>query len=216
MSNDAASPRLPAVATAVTTVLPGVLRWAVYSPAHKVELCSHSVRLPNVRGTGLVFDPIPLTPEIWDWFPPEGPPEALILTNENHERHAAAWRDLFPVPVWAAAGAKLTRPGIRRWDARLPVPVPAPVPGWTLIPLPGGAPGETAWHCPAQSLMVFGDAVVNLEGRGLERLPDHYCTNPAQLRDSLRSLRGISFEYALLAHGTPLIGSAAARIAGLL
>jgi hypothetical protein len=64
--------------------------------------------------------------------------------------------------------------------------------------------------------MVFGDAVVNLDGRGLELLPDKYCTDPAQLRNSLRSLREISFENALFAHGTPLIGSAAARIAGLL
>lgn len=214
MSTDAASSRAQAVATSVTTVLPGVLRWAVYSPAHKVELCSHAVRLPNSRGTGIVFDPIPLTPEIWDWFPPEGPPEALILTNENHERDTTAWRDLFPVPVWASADATLVLHGVHRW--RPLRPAPAPIPGWTLIPLPGGAPGETAWHCPAQSLVVFGDAVVNLEGRGLELLPDKYCTDPAQLRESLRSLRGIPFEHALFAHGTPLIGSAAARIAGLL
>lgn len=214
MSNDAASQSTSAIASSVERVLPGVLRWSVFSPAHKVDLCSHAVRMPSARGTGLVFDPISLSAEIWDWFPPSGPPDALVLTNDNHERDTVVWRALFPVPVWASPESRIDLPGANRWASG---DSPAsPFPGWNLIPLPGGAPGETAWHCPALSLVVFGDAVVNLAGRTLELLPDKYCTNPAWLRQSLQFVDSIPFENALFAHGTPLIGCASRRIAGLL
>ena len=64
--------------------------------------------------------------------------------------------------------------------------------------------------------MVFGDAVVNLAGRGLEILPDRYCTDPARLRQSLREMLQRPFERALFAHGIPLERSASAQIAALL
>ncbi len=214
MSHDEASQSAPVIASSVETVLPGVLRWSVFSPAHKVELCSHAVRMPGTRGTGLVFDPISLSAEIWDWFPPDGPPDALVLSNGNHERDAAVWRALFPVPVWAAPEARINLSGVSHWASG--DSPSSPIPGWNLLPLPGGAPGESAWHCPALSLVVFGDAVVNLAGRTLELLPDNYCTDPARLRRSLRAMRAIPFENALFAHGTPLIGSASRRIAELL
>lgn len=215
MSNTASSAGpfpAPAAACSVETVLPGVLRWSAYSPAHKVELTSHAVAIG--AGTGLVFDPIPLTAEIWDWFPPAGPPLGIVLTNDNHERDAAAWRALFPVPVWAPPEFTATPPGLQKWNTG-PNPQ-SPYQDWDIVPLPGGAPGESAWTCAARSLVVFGDAVVNLDGRALELLPDKYCTDPGRLRESLRELVKRGFENALFAHGRPLIGSASRRIAALL
>lgn len=215
MSNTASSAGpvpAPAAACSVETVLPGVLRWSAYSPAHKVELTSHAVAIG--AGTGLVFDPIPLTAEIWDWFPPAGPPLGIVLTNDNHERDAAAWRALFPIPVWAPPEFTATPPGLQKWNTG-PNPQ-SPYQDWDIVPLPGGAPGESAWSCAARSLVVFGDAVVNLDGRALELLPDKYCTDPGRLRESLRELVKRGFENALFAHGRPLIGSASRRIAALL
>lgn len=217
MSNSASSAipaPVPALAAAssVETVLPGVLRWSAYSPAHKVELTSHAVAIES--GTGLVFDPIPLIAEIWDWFPPAGPPLGIVLTNDNHERDTAAWRALFPVPVWAPPEFTAAPAGLQKWNTG---PDPgSPYQGWNIVPLPGGAPGESAWYCAARSLVVFGDAVVNLEGRTLELLPDKYCTDPARLRQSLRALVEREFDHALFAHGNALIGSASRRIAALL
>jgi len=63
-------------------------------------------------------------------------------------------------------------------------------------------------------LMVFGDAVVNLPGRGLELLPDKYCQNPAQLRVSLKSLP--RFGRAIMSHGEPLMDRASEHIQALL
>jgi len=60
---------------------------------------------------------------------------------------------------------------------------------------------------------VLGDAVVNLKGRGLELLPDKYCTDPKRLRESLRVVVAGGWERMLMAHGEPL-GSEAARRLG--
>ena len=92
----------------------------------------------------------------------------------------------------------------------------APVEGWTAVPLTGGGPGETAFRVRALDLVVFGDAVVNLAGRGLELLPDKYCADPAALRAALRRLVGVPFSRAVFAHGTALAGGASVRIAALL
>ena len=192
-------------AISAVEILPGVHRWAAFSPAHKVELAAHSVWEGR---TLLIFDPIPLAAEVFDWFPTPQAPDAVVLTNGNHERDAARWRELFPLPIWAAPETEPVLDGVRRWDVAHP-----PFPGWRIIPLPGGAPGESAWFCPAKSLAVFGDAVVNLPGRGLELLPAKYCRDAAELRESLRGLP--EFDHAVFAHGEPLLGGASARIFSL-
>jgi hypothetical protein len=79
--------------------------------------------------------------------------------------------------------------------------------------LAGGAPGESAWGLRERNLVVVGDAVVNLAGRGLELLPDKYCTDPKRLRESLVVVVAGGWERMLMAHGEPL-GSGAARRVG--
>ena len=195
-------------ASIVSEILPGVHRWSAFSPEHKVELTSHSVW--DGRSL-LVFDPIPLTAEVSDWFPTPCAPDAVVLTNENHERDAARWRELYPLAIWAAPEAGLSLPGVRRWDPTRP-----PFPGWEIVPLPGGADGETAWFHAEKSLVVFGDAVVNLPGRGLEILPAKYCCDQALLRASLRRLVRQSFAHAMFAHGDTLLGDASSRIEAML
>lgn len=192
-------------ASTVSEILPGVHRWSAFSPEHKVELTSHSVR--DGRSL-LVFDPIPLTAEVSDWFPTPCAPDAVVLTNENHERDAGAWRDRYPLAIWAASEAQITLSGVRRWDPARP-----PFEGWEIVPLPGGAGGETAWFHAERSLVVFGDAVLNLPGRGLEVLPAKYCRDLPMLRASLRTLVRRPFDNAVFAHGGPLLGEASSRIA---
>ncbi len=195
-------------ASLISEILPGVHRWSAFSPEHKVELTSHSVW--DGRSL-LVFDPIPLTAEVSDGCPTPWAPDAVVLTNENHERDAVRWRERYPLAIWAAPEALLSLSGIRRWDPTRP-----PFAGWEIVPLPGGAGGETAWFHAVKSLVVFGDAVVNLPGRGLEVLPAKYCRDQPSLRASLRTLLQRPFENAVFAHGDPLLGEASARIAAML
>jgi len=193
------------------TVRPDVYRWSAYSPAHRVELTSHAVR----TSTGIViFDPLPMTAPQMDSLVAHSRP-TIVLTNGNHTRAAALWHERFRAPIHAPADVALefrieylvTRRGASR--ARFPG-------DWETILLPGGAPGETAFFLASQSLMVFGDAVVQLPGRGLELLPDKYCENPAQLRASLAGLLNRAFTTALMAHGNPVLADAHARLRALL
>ena len=186
---------------------PGIWRWWAYSPAHKVELMSHAVR--GRAGAWVLFDPIPLNQRQVELWCDGGGIDTIVLTNGNHERAAAEWRRVFGCRVAGPTGVPWEMEGIR--DVRDVV-----LDGWKAIRLEGGAPGETAWWLESESLMVFGDAVVNLAGRGLELLPDKYCQDPKLLRRSLQKLLSRPFESALFAHGDPLAKDASARIGGLI
>jgi glyoxylase-like metal-dependent hydrolase (beta-lactamase superfamily II) len=195
------------IATELTEIGPGIFRWSAHSPHHQVELTAHAVA---TAGGWLIFDPIPLAPEPETRLKQFPGRSALALTNGNHERAAIRWSHALAAPIWTPPGA-FAEPlnAAAAGGATL-----FPFPGWQILPLPGGAPGETAFFHPDQSLMVFGDAVVNLPGRTLEVLPDRYCVAPARLRDSLKTLP--RFERALFAHGQPLLSAASDRIAALL
>lgn len=181
-------------------VAPGIWRWSAYSPHHRVELGSHLV-WDGIRA--VVFDPLPLNGRLWNEWPNAKVPGVLVVTNFNHERALDIWRTRFPN---AAIVGWPTSPTEAEIDSCLV--------GWKAIPLPGGAPGETAYQCAHLDLMVFGDAVVNLAIRGLELLPDKYCENSGQLQESLRRIP--RYGRALLAHGEPLLEAAAERVGAVL
>ena len=174
----------------ITEPCPGIRIWSAFSPEHKVDLGSSAVL--TAEGWW-IFDPIPIDPD------QSGPAfdrvAGVLLTNANHERDSARWCDRFGCRRWAAPDAVGLPDGIERWSG------PDPFPGWILVPLSGGASGETAFLRPERSLLVVGDALVNLPERGLEVLPDKYCTDPIRLRQSLRQLPVA--DLILTAHGTP-------------
>lgn len=181
-------------------IAPGIWRWSAYSPHHRVELGAHLV-FDGVRA--VVFDPLPLNERLWNEWPIAAVPAVLVVTNFNHERALDLWRARFP--DYAVIGWPTTPTEVE---------VEHFLPGWRVIPLPGGAPGETAYHCAVLELMVFGDAVVNLPSRGLELLPGKYCLDEGQLRESIRRLP--KYGRALMAHGEPLMAAAAERIGALI
>ena len=185
----------------------GVWRWWGFSPAHKVDLMSHAVQGP--AGGWVIFDPIPLDPDRVAAWGDGRRIDAIVLTNGNHERSAAEWHRVLKCPVLGPTGMPWEMDGIRGDED-------AVLTGWKRMRLEGGAPGETAWWLESVGLMVFGDAVVNLAGRGLELLPDKYCQDPRALRRSLQALVSVPFEMALFAHGDPLAGGASTRIQGLM
>lgn len=195
-------------ATRLEQPLPGIYRWAYDSPEHRVELTSHAIR----TATGvLIFDPIPLVRESVEELTAGALPAAIILTNANHVRAAATWQARLGCRVFGPREASAELAGVEPFD-----PTQFPLPGWTVVGLPGGAPGESAFLHSTLSLAIFGDAVVHLPGRGLEILPTKYCTNAEELRASLRHFLSQSFSHALFAHGQPLTSKASERISALL
>src|SRR3954471_1231183 len=101
------------VAQSIQEILPGVFRWEIFSPQHKVELTSHAI----VSGGKLFcFDPIALADDPLRQLSHHGQPTAIVLTNENHERDSVAWHERWQVPIWAAADATLSIPEVQRFS----------------------------------------------------------------------------------------------------
>lgn len=170
----------------------GAYRWEAYDRESKVDLSASALITPE----GLLFiDPIPLREEaLAELQAAAGVPVAgIFLTNANHERAAAWFSRRLGTPVFSRA---------------------APPPGRTVIPLPGGAPGEAALHCG--DALVVGDALINLATHPFSLLPAKYCEDPAELRRSLRRLLDLRFERLLFAHGEPIMAGARDRVAALL
>jgi hypothetical protein len=195
-------------ATRYEKVLPGVFRWEAYSPHHKVHLTSHAV---VVDRNLFVFDPIPLTAHARQQLLREGEPAAIVLTNDNHERDAARWRDEWRVPIWAAFDARLTLPLVYRFASNTMQWF-----DWRVYRVAGGSCGETGFFLPKQSLMVLGDALTNLPDYDLMVLTEKYCADRPTLLHSLRQLVLVSFRNLLTAHGRPVLGRASQQVEALL
>ncbi len=158
----------------------------------------------------MVFcDPVPLAREALDELLEGAPPLAVLLTNANHERGAAALAKRYGVEIWAHAGARGHVAATRWFES-----------GATLfgcvevIPIEGFAPGECAFRLG--NIMVMGDALIHAAPYGFAILPDKYCADPRAGRESLKKLLACPVEILTFAHGLPIVARAADRLAALL
>ena len=90
------------------------------------------------------------------------------------------------------------------------------VTGFEKIPLTGAGEGETSYFHPESKTLVVGDALINLPPHGLTLLPDKYCTDPVQLRKSVRRLSQLPIERIFFAHGAPIVHSGLSQLTPLL
>ncbi len=190
---------------------PALAFWQVYDPAVKSDLFATAVQ----TGAGFfLVDPTPLEPSALQALIGSSDVAGILLTNSNHLRAAGAFAEEFAAPVYAASDVTGEfAPGVAR-----PISDAAKIsPGVSSIALPGGAPGETAFHFEDDGgTMVVGDALINFEPYGFTFLPAKYCTDQKEMRRSLRRLLDWPFQRLLFAHGTPILSDARGRLEGLL
>ena len=190
----------------IQEVLPGFYLWQAYSPQAKVELTSHAL----VCGDALfLIDPIRLTESALtrlETLPQK--PRAILLTNGNHERDAAFYRDRYNVPVFAdpAAALELTISTMS---------FPTDLNGLELHSLPGAGTGEVGFYHRERKLLILGDIIINLDSFAFAPLPDKYATNPKEMRRSLQFLTTLDVRTLAFAHGLPITAQAAVRLASL-
>lgn len=186
---------------------PSLFTWHAYEPEVKCDLSSCAI----ATDAGLIFvDPIELAEPAFARLLLGRKPAAILLTNGNHTRAAEKFRARLRVKVFAArdaAGLDLIP------DATLADGQDAPG-GMKVIALPGAGPGEIA--LVGHGIACIGDALIHLPPEGLRLLPDKYCADAAQNRDSLRKLLSCDFQVMTFAHGAPLVESARARLQKLL
>lgn len=189
-------------------VTDGLFFWQAHAPALKVDLSCCA----RCTARGLVFiDPIPLARKALAELCAVAKPAAIILTNGNHARAAADYRQRFSIPVLAHTGAV----------AELGLAVDQEIADgetvldtFTVIALPGAAPGEIALH--ADGVLHVGDALIHLAPHGFTLLPEKYCADAKELRVALGKLLRFPFEVLTFAHGLPLVAHARRRLAQIL
>jgi glyoxylase-like metal-dependent hydrolase (beta-lactamase superfamily II) len=178
--------------------------WHGYNSECKTDCTSTAIRTPD----GFVLiDPVRLEEQAIERIVSNDKVVAVLLTNGNHLRGSLYEKERLEVPIYAPSGTesmfrvdRLVNDGELLWETL------------RAIALPGGSPGETAYHAPG--VLVIGDAVTNLDG--LQVLPEKYCADLPLLLNSLRAIRPLQFEIACFAHGLPIVGKARERLADIL
>jgi glyoxylase-like metal-dependent hydrolase (beta-lactamase superfamily II) len=178
--------------------------WQRYDPHIKADLWSTALR--TASGVYLI-DPIPIEEGSLAEFMGSFPVAAIIATNQNHLRDAPSFCSRFGAPFFSRFHASA-----RRVEATSSSEAPA---GLTIIDVAGAPPGEIA-IVSSNGDLVIGDALINFEPHGFAFLPDKYCNDPAQMRQSLRQLLDFDFDRLFLAHGTPITTNAHQRLESLL
>ena len=184
--------------------------WSVYEPLVKCEIGCTAIKAAS---GWVVIDPVPLSKASWDELLAEAPLRAILLTNGNHVRDATSLATRHQVPIATAPDTRRDISELRPEVALLPGEL---LYGIRAIPIPGATPGETAFYSSA-GVLVLGDAIINTSTeRGLEFLPDKYCADAKQNRESLRQLLTLDFKILTLAHGAPVVDRAKDKLAALL
>ena len=184
--------------------------WSVYEPAVKCEIGCAAI---HVASGWVVIDPVPLADAAWKELLGEAALRAILLTNGNHVRDSEALRQKHQVPIVTAPDTRRDITELRPDITLLPNEL---LYGITAIPIPGATPGETAFYSKT-GVMILGDAVINVSTEtGLEFLPDKYCSDAKQSRDSLKKLLAFEFHTLILAHGAPVTTRAKEKLAALL
>lgn len=189
----------------------GLYFWQTYEPAVKTDLSCAALRTGD---DWFFIDPIPLAADaLHELTGDKVRGGAILLTNGNHERAAAAFRDRFALPVLAHAEAAAE---FTLAVDRLVANGDEPFAGISVIALPGAAAGEVAYLHAASGTLGLGDALIHLGSHGFGPLPPKYCRDSRGLLKSLAHLRDVHFERMTFAHGTPILTKARARLASLL
>jgi glyoxylase-like metal-dependent hydrolase (beta-lactamase superfamily II) len=123
------------------------------------------------------------------------------LTNRNHSRAAAAFRERYGLPVWAhqADADRLEAGADRTLDGRATI-----AGGVEVLPVPGKSPGEIAFHLPRSDALIVGDLVIGVPPGELSTYPDEVIDDMAELRRSAARLLDLRFDALLLCDGQPL------------
>lgn len=178
--------------------------WSAYSSEAKCDLNAAAY---IHDGSIVLVDPVKLSDAAWNDLLKLGSPRAIVLTNANHLRDAAYYKQLAKVPVAAGVDAR------RELGKEVDVVLFGTelIHGLSPISISGAGVGETAFLGKEGTLFI-GDAIINPGGE-LSLLPGKYCTDEKQSRESLRKLLTLSFETVTFAHGLPITQNAKTKLA---
>jgi glyoxylase-like metal-dependent hydrolase (beta-lactamase superfamily II) len=182
----------------VKEIVPDVQTWSVLSPEKGYAFNGYAVS--TEEGTVLIDPPDP-GEDGWQTIDMMEPFAGVWLTNRNHSRAAAGFRERYGVTVWAheADADRLEAGADRTISGRTTIGGDIEV-----LPVPGKSPGEIAFHLPRSSALIVGDLVIGVPPGELSTYPDAVIDDRAQLHRSAAALLDYEFDALLLCDGQSL------------
>ncbi|WP_445152056.1 hypothetical protein [Baekduia sp. Peel2402] len=193
--------------------LPGVLHWTTFHEGIGQPVHSHFF----VEGSAL-FDPRVPEHGGLEEIARHGRPEAILLSNRHHLRHAEAFAEHFDCPIRAH------RSGLHEFADDGPDVQPFEygdevAPGVVALEVGVLTPEDTAFRIAAGSgALLFADALIRDEDGELTYVPDGLMGDDADgvkdgLTAALERLLEQDFDALLFAHGAPVASGGRDRLA---
>jgi glyoxylase-like metal-dependent hydrolase (beta-lactamase superfamily II) len=185
-------------------VLEGVWIWSFF--LEKSEMDGNGYLIQTSEHEAFIVDPPCEGPEVLDAFATLLSPQAVLLTNRNHERASDLFRRHFGIPIYAheadAANLQVAPDRTFRDGATLPG-------NWQAIHLPSQkSPGETAFYHLEKQILILGDALLAVPYQQLS-LPDAVSADRQEAVQGLRRLLKLDVKTLLPTHGDPVLTNAA-------
>jgi glyoxylase-like metal-dependent hydrolase (beta-lactamase superfamily II) len=188
-------------------IVPDVQMWSVPVPDRGYDFNGFAVATED--GT-VVIDPPEPADEGWGAVDMLQPFAGVWITNRNHSRAAAAFRERYGARVYVheadadrlEAGADETLRG----DELLPGEI-------QMVHVPGKSPGEIAFHLPRSNALVVGDVVIGVPPGALSTYPEKVIDDMAELHRSAAKLLEYDFHALLLCDGAPITSGGKQKLA---
>jgi glyoxylase-like metal-dependent hydrolase (beta-lactamase superfamily II) len=179
-------------------IVPDVQTWSVFAADKGYAFNGYAV---NTEDGAVLIDPPEPVDDGWGAIDLLQPFAGVWITNRNHSRAAAAFRERYGVTVYVhaadagklEAGADQTLSG----GEQLPGEI-------ELIHVPGKSPGEIAFHLPRSNALVVGDVVIGVPAGELSTYPDKVIDDRDELMRSAARLLDYDFDALLLCDGEPI------------
>jgi glyoxylase-like metal-dependent hydrolase (beta-lactamase superfamily II) len=172
--------------------------WSVFSEKKGYAFNGYAV---STEGGTVLIDPPEPTEDGWDTVDLLQPFAGVWITNRNHSRAAAAFRERYGLAVWAheADAPQLEASADRSLRGGETIAGQIEV-----VHAPGKSPGEIAFHLPRSRALVVGDLVIGVPPGELSTYPDEVIDDREELRRSAARLAEYDFDSLLLCDGDPL------------
>jgi glyoxylase-like metal-dependent hydrolase (beta-lactamase superfamily II) len=197
-------------------ILNGIFTWGGAYPDMPWDLNGYAIR---VDGGAILVDPP--SPAAVDWAKLDAlkPIQKIVVTNRDHDREAAQFRERYRSPVVAGANEI---GGFASLEVDETVKDGDVLPGGLrVIHLPGKSPGEIGLYFETSGnkiskevggIVLLGDAIIGHPPGHLRFVPEQKLDNLVQLKESLRKLLAMEFEVLLLCDGHCLLKGAHQKV----
>jgi glyoxylase-like metal-dependent hydrolase (beta-lactamase superfamily II) len=188
-------------------IVPDVQMWSMPVPDRGYDFNGYAIATED--GTVLIDPPEPAD-EGWTAVDMLEPFAGVWVTNRNHSRAAAAFRERYGIRVYVhAADADRLEAGADEL-----VHGDEPLPGEIhMIHVPGKSPGEVAFHVPRSNALVVGDVVVGDPPGELKTYPPKVIDDMEELHRSAARLLDYDFDALLLCDGAPIVSGGKQKLA---